>query len=390
MSQTETERTGDLVPDSEAVSATQSRSERDDERRQDRETKTNPKVNNPNQASEIGRFVTSHYLTFSIAFSLLLIVGGALLVISSLPASIFPLSARDVVASTLPKAGGVVFVVIGVLLLISPLFFNRFVFDAIDYERALRIRAQKSTREAQLLQDILTHDVRNYNQVSKLSAELLAEEFKDNDSAKSLVVRLLDSIDGSTLLVERAKMLGRVISEESALDRRPINVLQSIKRSMSLISASNPEKKITAVVKLGGNALAPLETLDVDSQTIDVSADDLIDEVFANLFSNSIKYTEGDVFIGIEISKEYVKEVKKDCWKISISDTGKGIPDYLKDSLFSRYLEGAKGSGLGMSIVHALVVGCYGGKIQIANRVEKDHTKGTVIELFLPASAGAQ
>jgi signal transduction histidine kinase len=346
------------------------------------------KVKDKSQSLDFRGFVAVHHVAFSLAFSALLVIGGIVLLLSSLPSAIPHEGIPSIFGIVLPQWIGITFASIGVLLLISPSFFNRFVFDALNYERELRIRAQKSTREAQLLQDILTHDVRNYNQVSKLSAELLAEEFKDNSSAQDLVDRLLESIDGSTLLVQRAKMLGKVISDQS-LNQRPVNVLLSIRRSMNLISASTPDRKINTVVKLGSNAVAPLDKIDPEAQPVDVIADDLIDEVFANLFSNSVKYSKDgeQTFIGIEVDRVRVKDLKgKDCWKIAISDTGKGIPDELKPALFSRYLDGAKGSGLGMSIVHALVVGRYQGKIQVENRNERDHSEGTVVELFLPAA----
>jgi signal transduction histidine kinase len=331
-------------------------------------------------------FVTSHHVGFSATLSVLLAAGGVLFLLAAF-SQILSSSAPDFLTRFLTTTGErILFGVIGVFFLVSPLFLNRFVFDALNYERALRIEAQKSTREAQLLQDILTHDVRNYNQVSKLSAELLAEEFRVNRDAQSLIEKLLESIDGSTLLVERAKMLGKVISDYQ-LDRRPINVLSSIKRSMELILNAQPGKKVNAAIKLPSLPLGPIVRLDTEKESADVLADDLLDEVFANLFSNSIKYSAGDeVFIGIELKHEYDDQLKKPCWKILISDTGKGIPDELKRSLFSRYLDGAKGSGLGMSIVHALVVGRYGGRIQVEDRVEGDHSKGTLIKLFLPSA----
>lgn len=328
----------------------------------------------------------SRYLTFSLGFSLLLVAGGGLILLFSLPSLIAFFPGLNILGIRLSVFEGYVFSVIGILLLVGPLFFNRFVSNAVKYERDLRIQAQKSSREAQLLQDILTHDVRNYNQVSKLSAELLAEEFKETAGSRELIEKLLESIDGSTLLVERAKMLGRVISDFD-FDRRPVNVLSSIKRSMDLIIAATPDRTVNAVVKLDSEAVAPIATLDPAAHPVEVLADDLLEEVFANLFSNSLKYSKGEVFIGVEISAERPdKKLKRDCWKISISDTGNGIPDDLKDSLFSRYLEGAKGSGLGLSIVHALVVGRYFGRIEVGNRVGNDHTKGTLIEVTLPAA----
>lgn len=113
-----------------------------------------------------------------------------------------------------------------------------------------------------------------------------------------------------------------------------------------------------------------------------VLADDLLDEVFTNILSNSVKFTEGaQVHIQVELKDEEepvkpenavetseLENSKKSnqipleeatqgisrFWKISITDQGRGIPDELKDSLFMRYLGTAKGSGLGLSIVRAL------------------------------------
>lgn len=65
-------------------------------------------------------------------------------------------------------------------------------------------------------------------------------------------------------------------------------------------------------------------------------------------------------------------------------DRGRGIPDGLKEGAFKRYLETAKGSGLGLSIVYALVTDRYGGRVALKNRVKGDFTKGTTAEIWLP------
>lgn len=333
-------------------------------------------------------FVNSHHVGLTLTLSGLLGLSGLLLILTSI-GLIFP-GGQDILSTFIPTfVERMILIIVAALLVVTPFFLNSFIFHALRYERELRIKAQKSTREAQLLQDILTHDIRNYNQVSKMSAELIREELEDGKSSLNvdpLVSSLVNAIEGSTQLVERAKMLGRVISDQD-LERRPVNILGSIRNSTELVSSAYPEKKINAVVKLDSSPIAPLVSLDPGSFEIDVLADDLLDEVFANLLSNSAKYTdEPEVFIAIEIRRELDRELKKDCWKVSIADTGKGIPENLKQSLFSRYLEGAKGSGLGMSIVHALVVGRYGGRIQVSDRVERDHTKGTLVEIWLPTS----
>ena len=73
-------------------------------------------------------------------------------------------------------------------------------------------------------------------------------------------------------------------------------------------------------------------------------------------------------------------------YKVAITDHGKGIPDVAKGKVFTRYLETARGSGLGLSIVYALVVDRYSGKVRVRNTVEADFRQGTVIELWLPAA----
>jgi signal transduction histidine kinase len=46
-----------------------------------------------------------------------------------------------------------------------------------------------------------------------------------------------------------------------------------------------------------------------------------------------------------------------------------------------------KGSGLGLSIVHSLVVERYKGKVSIKNRVPDDYRKGTTVEIWLKSAS---
>lgn len=72
-------------------------------------------------------------------------------------------------------------------------------------------------------------------------------------------------------------------------------------------------------------------------------------------------------------------------WMITISDCGTGIPDSTKKELFERFYSKAKGEGLGLSIVRALVER-YNGKIWVGDKVYKDCTKGTTFGMIFPAS----
>jgi len=117
---------------------------------------------------------------------------------------------------------------------------------------------------------------------------------------------------------------------------------------------------------------------------INIMAEDLLDEIFINLFSNTVKYTDSsEVKIDVVIKDYFIGEAKY--WMITISDYGKGIPDSIKKELFERFYYKAKGSGLGLSIVRALVER-YRGKIWVGDRVYKDYTNGTTFGMIFPAA----
>ena len=252
------------------------------------------------------------------------------------------------------------------------------IFEALWAENELRDLHEKTARQARLLQDILSHDIRNYNQVIRLSAELLREELSDNPVVVSVVDNMLKAVDGSTSLLERTKRLGRVLSEANPI-LYSVNLRELIRDSLQLIKASFHEKSFKFSEEYDTGGVAPR-----------IEADEILAEVFANLFSNSAKYTQADV---VEIDVKVTPASKSDLenlnplreyWKIQVTDNGSGIPDVMKTKVFERYLSSAKGSGLGLSIVHALVVERYKGSVKMKDRVPRDHSRGTQVEILLP------
>jgi signal transduction histidine kinase len=71
----------------------------------------------------------------------------------------------------------------------------------------------------------------------------------------------------------------------------------------------------------------------------------------------------------------------------SVEDTGPGIPDWIKDKLFTRFQRGdttAHGKGLGLYLVKMLVES-YKGAIWVEDRFSGDYTKGARFVVMLPA-----
>jgi signal transduction histidine kinase len=253
-----------------------------------------------------------------------------------------------------------------------------------DREKVLLGKEMSSRKTAELLQDILSHDIRNYNQIARLNAELLREP----DGGLSPAERekrfdaLLRAIDESTGLIDKAKRLGRILSYES-VHLEPRDLRQSLERSLSVVRAANPSRSIAVSFGTRGDR-RPMAL-----------CDDLLEDALTNVLMNSVRYTERpDVSIRVELAEEELPPPTAVAhagdppggrsWRLSVYDQGRGIPDEMKEGVFSRYLETAKGSGLGLSIVRALIVDRYSGRVRVRDRVEGDYTKGTVVELWIP------
>jgi signal transduction histidine kinase len=247
------------------------------------------------------------------------------------------------------------------------------IFEAMWNESELRQAEGRSRRMAEVAQDILAHDIRNYNQVAMLNAESLEDTLTD-PSSKELLRSMLDAIRGSTNLIDKTRELGHILSQKD-VTLVPFGLNESLVRALSLIRQANPDRELDISSKISvGNVLA----------------DDLLDEVFVNILSNAVKYTDGKR-VPIEISLEDVDAEpgtpRKFC-KLTITDHGKGMADDLKKEDFTRYSASETGSGLGLSIVRALVVGRYSGILRFRDRVKGDLAKGTAVEVWLPKAEG--
>jgi signal transduction histidine kinase len=246
------------------------------------------------------------------------------------------------------------------------------IFDSLWEESELR-------QESELMRDILTHDIRNYNQISMSNAEVLKERLGGNSELRTFIDAIIGAIDGTSGLIEKTKILTSII-EDKAAALRPVNLLESMERSMSLVKKANPGKVVEASTS--------------DLPRAKVTADSLLDQLFVNIFSNAVRYTEGNrvpLALSIVSADEETgvgNARRQSYWKVEVSDHGRGMPDDMKASAALRYLGTPKGKGLGLSIARALAVGRYSGRIEIKDRVEGDYSKGTKVEVWLPKAQG--
>lgn len=107
---------------------------------------------------------------------------------------------------------------------------------------------------------------------------------------------------------------------------------------------------------------------------------DLLQQVWLNLLSNSIKFTPNLGTITIELTQQ-------DNLVITFRDTGKGIPEDELSTIFQRFYKSDKarnrqqaGNGLGLAIVKKIIT-LHQGTIAVTSIVER----GTIITVTLPS-----
>ncbi|MDD3070559.1 MAG: HAMP domain-containing sensor histidine kinase, partial [Methanoculleus horonobensis] len=181
-----------------------------------------------------------------------------------------------------------------------------------------------------------------------------------------------------------------MLEGEAALYARKIR--SSIERSTEILGNVTTIRRIhhdspdagqidLATVIREGVAAFPDVAIEVAGGTsARVWADDLLCEVFTNLIRNAVKFGGGDVRIAIR-----VEDYDGESVLVSVEDTGPGIPDPMKESIFHRFERGwvgGYGDGLGLFIVRTLVER-YGGTIRVEDRVEGRPDLGTAFRFTL-------
>jgi signal transduction histidine kinase len=258
-------------------------------------------------------------------------------------------------------------------------------FDVIWKEKENYDKMIQEKKHSELLVDLIIHDIGNYHQTIQTSLELvilLLGKNKTNVLSQDVKKIFLHLTTAKNALMRSQSLVDNIRRLEKLYIQKDIklvstNLPDAISNAYSTVEQTlyenNPHGKKISINMTYSNL-----------HDINIMAEDLLDEIFINLFSNTVKYTDSsEVKIDVIIKDYFIGETKY--WMITISDYGKGIPDLMKRELFERFYSKAKGSGLGLSIARALVQR-YRGKIWVGDRVYKDYTKGTTFGMIFPAT----
>ena len=231
------------------------------------------------------------------------------------------------------------------------------------------VKSQKKLAEAnkKLEQFVFTisHDLKAPLVTIKSFSELLLQT--DNLKEKSLhwITRIKENSEHLEHLLDELLMLSRIMHKELEFER--VNILDIISKVKNSI--------LVTIEKNNTELILPKNDFFIDCHP------KLIQQVFTNIISNSIKYKKENIAPIIEIEIED----KNDSIEIAIHDNGKGIDQAHQKRVFQIFErinpedKNVKGTGVGLSIVQS-VIEKHNGSIWIKD----NHLEGTTFKFALP------
>lgn len=209
------------------------------------------------------------------------------------------------------------------------------------------------------------HELRTPLAIMQTKLELFAAEHKNLEGDTAELVR------SQAEQLDRLSKLVHTLLEMSNLSSAP--------RSDRIELAPLVEEIITDLTPLASQNDITMEQ-DCDNVVI-TGSDALIYRLVFNLIENAVKYNRRGGSVSVSVHKENSDVV------VRVSDTGCGIPEEYRESIFQPFFRVDKsrsrqmgGVGLGLALVHEIAV-LHGGSV----RAEPGNKSGTVFIVTLPA-----
>jgi two-component system phosphate regulon sensor histidine kinase PhoR len=242
--------------------------------------------------------------------------------------------------------------------------------DITDLELA-KARLEEIGAMLELYNDLLVHDIGNYAGAAKAFVQLLTDPGTEEGKRQEMARTALSQLRKIDTLVDRISKLTKTKAGRKA-PMEDADLGRLLDESISDISGTLEGSKVEF-------------KREYDRTGYPVRLGEFAGDIFLNLLSNAVKYGAGRP-ITVRISDSAL--AGEPAWKVSVADEGPGIPSEKKKSLFDRYarlttMSQLKGQGLGLTIVKTLTE-AYGGEAGLEDRVEGDHTKGSIFSVTFP------
>jgi signal transduction histidine kinase len=228
-----------------------------------------------------------------------------------------------------------------------------------------------AVNEIALLNDLMTHDINNFNQGIMGYLELLLQDPRLQESQRMYAERALVQVRNNARLIDNMRTLAKVRTMDER-DFSPEDIGVAVNEAVGAVSKAYQSRKVAIISAIPCNKHY-------------VRANSFLKELFVNVLSNAVKFDQSR-HVRVEITIDAESASDGEYWRVSVTDRGRGIPDDRKKAVFERFatgVTGVKGFGLGLSIVSTMVEK-YGGKTWVEDAVKGDFSKGAVFKILLP------
>jgi PAS domain S-box-containing protein len=230
-------------------------------------------------------------------------------------------------------------------------------YQELQENRDRLVRSEKLAAVGEMSATV-AHAIRNpLTAIGGFARRLLKREAVSENTNKYLKI-IIDEIDRLEVLL--TEMLDFVRPKEPNIQN--IYIHDILEHTLEILADELKSRNI-ATQK---NYLPDVPKARIDS--------DQLEEVFLNMFRNAIDAMPEGGMLSICTCRE------SDCIKISVADTGAGIPESDAEKIFHPFFtRKPKGSGLGLAVCNQ-IISWHGGHIDL----RKDSPVGAVFDIFLP------
>jgi two-component system phosphate regulon sensor histidine kinase PhoR len=207
--------------------------------------------------------------------------------------------------------------------------------------------------------------------ISAYSEMLVDGEANDEKTRKEFYSIIQDQAKRLNRLIEDILNISRIESGLIKVDKKPVSLTILIEEQLQMIRNYAEEKNITVV----GQKPIVFDQVYADR--------DMIAEVVINLLSNAVKYTPRGGSIKIETEVDESSGTAR----VSITDTGIGIPENEIEHIFDKFYrigasrKQAEGTGLGLNLVKQIIEKVHNGRVFVKSKPGQGSTFGFELPL---------